>query len=404
MLQDHLPDFLLLALAFVSLSACDASARGRAGPSHGGSSVSDTSVIDGSEVSDGGAAAALEMDAIGSPDDASSTPEDVGAASEEAESGPAMDADALALPDVGHPDAGVEQRDGSSGGAGDATAGDLGALCTSAPHMAESPSVDLLLVVDNSCSMSSAQTRVAAASSLVLSSLAARGFLDFRIGVTTMDVGPSGTGGHLAGALIDRSTPNPAAALAQAIEVGNLGASEVLGLEAARRLVQTSSRTGFPRVGAGLVLVFISDGEDASPDPPSTYSAYFLQAYDALNVSANTIVGDVPGGCVDPIYGFHVVAGARFDALRQATQGVESSICSQSPVQALSNLGPPQLGMPRLWTLEEPWPAQLVDVEVGGSSLPSDGYVFDPTTGQIRFSPAYVPLPGDVVQAVHPCP
>ncbi|NJK88162.1 MAG: choice-of-anchor D domain-containing protein [Myxococcales bacterium] len=143
---------------------------------------------------------------------------------------------------------------------------------------AAGPKVDILWVIDNSCSMSDEQERLVTNLSTFVE-FADLQNADYQMGVTVTD-GFSSTSGQLR-----RCFPHPAIIRGDYTEreeafectfiVGTDGAFREAGLEAARnalRLAQdpvTNSNTGFLRDDADLAVVMMSDEDDQSSSYPA---------------------------------------------------------------------------------------------------------------------------------------
>ena len=133
---------------------------------------------------------------------------------------------------------------------------------------------DILLVVDNSCSMQDEQDELAANFESFVEFIDVAQ-TDYHIGVTTTDTDTAIEGyGDLAGRLrgephfITRDTPNGAEVFRDAVRVGIGGSGFERGFEAARRALSDErlegTNEGFYREGALLTLIFVSDEDDQS--------------------------------------------------------------------------------------------------------------------------------------------
>lgn len=229
--------------------------------------------------------------------------------------------------------------------------------------------IDVLFVVDDSSSMSQERERLAAHAPDFVEQLEADG-VDYHIGVTTTDVSPGGPRGAFVVPFISRDTPNAAIRFAEAVQVGLSGATSEQGLEAALLALSepnlSGPNDGFLRRDASLALVFVSDEDDASPEPVDTYASFFFRLKRPggdHRVVANAIVGPL-GGCPDAI------AGARYIDLAVRTQGVVESVCAFSWPTALRNFPGRGFGFLNQFLLEhEPLPS-TIEVWVDGQALP----------------------------------
>lgn len=209
------------------------------------------------------------------------------------------------------------------------------------------PPMDVLLVVDDSCSMADRHTALAHESANLLMQLAERG-IDYHIGVTTssqrQDCTPSGctpsrsiaSGGELhvdtptGTRVVTPSTPNGAEVLARLVQVGTMGnereeplATAVLALTPP---LSQNENGGFLRDDATLFLVVVSDAADASPEAVETYvsrlqavknlpSLVSCAAFAATDASSPSCAKDAEPGV------------ERYEALAAAMYGEVFDIC-----------------------------------------------------------------------------
>lgn len=293
----------------------------------------------------------------------------------------------------------------------------------------ETPEVDILFVIDNSCSMSEEQASLTANFQSFIQFADAQA-LDYRLAVvsTDMDICPSpasptrpasmdqGRCGYFADGnglgtlqnpdwrlITPDEQPSPEDAFAAIGTQGIDGSGTEQGLEAAYRALSspliTGWNAGFLRPDAYLALIFISDEEDQSPNAVDFYVNSFLAIKGFRNTnlfSASAIVGDAPSGCG----GFQADPGLRYIEVANRTGGIFESICTSDWASALQNLGLTVFGYKsRFFLGNQPVPG-TVEVFV-------DGVQVDPTapSGQIRwsyeamgnsvnFAPLAIPEPG----------
>ncbi len=174
-------------------------------------------------------------------------------------------------------------------------------------------SVDILLVVDNSCSMIDEQIKLGASfDSFIEEFIAAE--VDYQIGVTTTDMVDPTQSGRLVGEtkLITSDMPFEEARdlFAENVHVCATGSGFEKGLDAARAAltepILSNENAGFLRDEAALAVVFVSDEEDTSVDPVGAYLDHFMglkgdPAYrDRSKVVLSSVIGDLPSGCEQP--------------------------------------------------------------------------------------------------------
>lgn len=190
----------------------------------------------------------------------------------------------------------------------------------------DAPKADVLLVVDDTASMEGELDALSAAFDQLLGALDGVG-VDWQVGFTSMDVSDVDAG-WLGGepwiltpgadATLDLPAPT-----ALPPEAGLAAARDALDLA-----IPGGPNEGFRRAGAGLHVVFVSDGDDASDglfagDAVDGFLAR-LDAEDAATAWA--IVGDLPDGCAGPDGA--AAAGTRYAAVAEATGGAVGSICA----------------------------------------------------------------------------
>ncbi len=301
----------------------------------------------------------------------------------------------------------------------------------------ETPEVDILFVIDNSCSMSEEQASLTAnfASFIQFADSQA---LDYRISVVSTDVDgcpnpaqaqrpgllDQGQCGYFAdgnGAGTQRNpdwrliTPGEQPSAEQAFAAigtqGIDGSGTERGLEAAYLALSspliTGWNQGFLRPSAYLALIFISDEEDQSTNSVDFYVNYFLAIKGFRNTnlfSASAIVGDptslgTGGGCG----GFQADAGDRYVNAAERTGGIFESICTTDWAQALQNLGLSVFGYKSKFFLSNQPVPGTVEVTVDGvpvASTAANGQVrwgYDPATNAVSFAPLAIPEPGSQI-------
>ncbi|MDP3236153.1 MAG: choice-of-anchor D domain-containing protein [Myxococcales bacterium] len=276
------------------------------------------------------------------------------------------------------------------------------------------PKADVLLVVDDSCSMTDKHL----AMSMNLNSLfayAAVSQVDFQIGLTTTDLNLLAQAGrlrgsppYLAGTSVDLTTT-----LGQRIvSVGVNGAATEQTLAPAVAALfpplSTTTHAGFVRDDASLGVIGVSDADDQSPLPVSTYALLLasLKAPNLFTFSALTpLVATPPLGCA-----YDLGPGTRtMDAVAQLG-GVAREICTSNWAAALEEVGTSAFGFRRSFTLRAPVNAAggPVSVFVDGVEVPSITptsqmvWSFSAATNTVTFVPLYAPEPGKTVSVSYP--
>lgn len=247
----------------------------------------------------------------------------------------------------------------------------------------ENRSADVLMVVDNSCSMSEEQAELASNTHLFIDSLdAAR--IDYRIAVITTDdpkfVGP----------VITPRTWDPAMELSSQVNVGVSGYPLEMGIMMASKALSTTGMAApggsFLRSDARLSIVWISDENDFSGGTTYSWSSDFW--------SKKTSPGDVSVWSIigDPIYGCDTaLSGDKYYDLISAMGGNWSSICSTdwgTPMSAVAG----RAGIDSTLELSgNPIPSS-VRVMVG--VVESFDWVYILSSNAVSFNPGHIPTVG----------
>lgn len=268
------------------------------------------------------------------------------------------------------------------------------------------PASDILLTVDNSCSMSDKQQHLATNFSSFIA-YANQQTVDYQIGVTTTDDTPWGEQGLLLGdasnpAILSRSTGNVAAMFAQKVNVGTRGAGVeqplAASLHALTPPLSTGANAGLVRPDATLAVVVVSDAQDQSPNP----LAYYLDRLLAVKGPATAwqfsfnVIGPftwpLPVGCtIDD-----APDDGRYQALIDGTHGVKADICSPNWAADLERVGSAVFGLRSVFPLKlSPEPGQPPVVLINGAA--HTNWTWDPVTNAITFPPSSAPGPGSHV-------
>ncbi|MBA2319833.1 MAG: VWA domain-containing protein [Deltaproteobacteria bacterium] len=279
----------------------------------------------------------------------------------------------------------------------------------------QKPMVDILWVVDNSCSMFDEQTEVANNFPVFMSYFLGSG-LDYHIGVVSTDMDNTAHSGKLIQAggarWITPETVNPEEVFAAMSQLGTGGSGDEQGLLAAYAAfeLQTEWNEGFFRDEAAVHVVTVSDEPDNSPNDPVTLNEFadYLNAlrFDLDAVTYNTIVSypDLPDW---PCASY----GSRYVDIRDQVGGVLWSLCNPDWSGALEMLGLETAGLKKEYFLSE----RPVDGTIR-VTVEQDGYIagFDPwddltQLGDYTYSESrnsvtfivYVPEPGAVVHVTY---
>lgn len=258
--------------------------------------------------------------------------------------------------------------------------------------------VDVLFVIDNSCSMQDDQEALAANAETFIREADLRE-ADYRIGVTTTSEWPDQ--GRLVGPVIDRdqlSDDQVVAEFQRQARVGTSGsgieegaASVVAALRKAERGNQPNA--GLLRSGASLAVIIVTDEDDSSP---ASMLAYYR---DILDVAPRdfvfAVVSGGPSGCGT------AMPTPRYQSLLGLTGGDHVSICDDWG-QNLEELGRAAFAPLSEFELRaQPEPTLPIEVRVDGELVDAASWsradgsrsiVFaEPPPPRSRVEVAYVP-------------
>ncbi len=246
--------------------------------------------------------------------------------------------------------------------------------------------VDLLWVVDNSCSMAEEQTTLAAAAGTFLGYLDAEG-VDWQVGVVTTD------NGSLQGGIITPAVPDAATAFAEAVSVGTGGSGTEQPLDYGYAAVTSplidlgGANEGFVRSDAGLALVILTDEDDQSGgDATAWVDAFHALKDDPERVVVNGITG-LTSGCATA-YAAPILSG-----VVNGTGGIEASICDEDWSPVLSAVAGLVTGPARVFALSQiPMPPSIT-VELDGEPQ-TGGWSHDAEANAVEFDADHVPEAG----------
>ena len=317
------------------------------------------------------------------------------------------------------------------------------ALHTDVFSQAERPKVDLLWVIDNSCSMSEEQTLIGQNLSSFLAFAVAEQ-IDFQLGVTSTDTGlsdtdPTMTGGRLVPVDGSRSrilTPWSSRLehdWAANVALGTGGSATEKGLLAAKMALSpglidvadhpgtstpNDGNLGFLRPDAALSIIFVSDEADHDSTPTDDYLQFFRSIKGARNdnlFKAHGIISDPVVGC--PTDG-RDGTGVRYEEIINRTGGVWESICATDWQETLEVIGNNAFGFSSRFFLSNiPVPGDNgeyndlgtnpgIIIEINGIRAPSKVgrttvWSYHPGANAIDFNPFYVPEAGSQVEITY---
>ncbi|HEX8436778.1 choice-of-anchor D domain-containing protein [Archangium sp.] len=281
--------------------------------------------------------------------------------------------------------------------------------------------VDVLFVVDNTASMVEEQPRIVSAMPAFADAALAKG-VDMHVAVTTTgidsisDACPGGARGGEAGRffpvdnggprLLTNRTPDLASVLQRNVSVGQCAVVEQ-GFEAVRRALseplvgsaddprtpqKNDGNRGFLRDEAALVVVFMGDEDDHSPDSVDTYVRFLQTRKGEHQPQRMTIYAIAPTASGCPTSGG---AGTRYAEAAARTGGEVLSVCTDNYAPLLRSVANKAFSAQDRFPLSEQPDAASITVRVNGSPATS-GWTYDGASNSVVFSTA--PAPGAKVE------
>ncbi|MCA9490711.1 MAG: hypothetical protein KC621_12360 [Myxococcales bacterium] len=250
--------------------------------------------------------------------------------------------------------------------------------------------VDLLFVVDDSCSMYDEQQRLVTSFTSSLGLLSGWG-LSMHVGVVTTDMSDPTKSGKLqrdaqGQRYIDDNTANPVQSFSQMASVGTFGSGIEQGLDAvyASLRVQTQTNAGFRRADAQYAVIVLSDERDQSQ--------INSQQAAALILGEEAWPGDASFSSIVTQAGYD--AGVEYMDVTNTVGGVIEDINVPDYAPALDDLT-------QTWYTSEPYvlsavpsdPTQI-HVAVDGVAVPPVAWVYEASANTVRFTGGYAPQAG----------
>ncbi|WP_224245149.1 choice-of-anchor D domain-containing protein [Hyalangium gracile] len=284
--------------------------------------------------------------------------------------------------------------------------------------------VDVLFVVDNTASMVEEQPRfISALPSFVSTALEKN--VDLHVAVTTTGIAPESNscpGGAMGGEagrlfpvdgsrqrILTHQTQDLATKLQGNAQVG-LCASVEQGFEAVRRALSeplvggaddprtpqpNDGNAGFLRDEAALVVVFVGDEDDHSPDSVETYVRFFQGKKGEFQPQRMTIYAIAPTQASCSTAGGY---GTRYAEAASRTGGEVVSVCDPDYAPLLRNVANKAFSPQDRFPLSELPDPGSVTVRVNGAPVTS-GWTYDAGSNSVVFAPS--PAPGAKVEIAY---
>jgi hypothetical protein len=314
--------------------------------------------------------------------------------------------------------------------------GDPGGLQTDTFMQDTQPKADILLVIDDSCSMQDKQQSLSTNFTSFIQYAAAAG-VDYQIGIVTTSVetnpnpnpfGPPPTigGGVLRtirpgqanqlGPVLRSNTPNVGQAFQALVNVGTTGSPDERALETAVLALtppkSVTENAGFLRTDANLAIVIVSDAGDQSNQPLSYYENRLInvKGFNRLSMFTLSAIGPFlpspPPRCT-----YDSGDSQRYATLVTRTGGVKEEICTNNWSTALQGLGRTAFGFRTMFFLVSTpdltggrmLTVQLNNMPVTGggpcmNGQPSSGaWCYDAAANAVLFSAMTAPASGQTL-------
>ncbi len=277
------------------------------------------------------------------------------------------------------------------------------------------PMVDVLWMIDDSCSMGDKQQNVSDQSQTFFQR-ATQLNTDFHLAVVTTDMDNPNESGRFqsrngAPKIITPSTPNPVQAFSDDALLGTNGLGTEKGLAAVHAaltdplLSDPAANAGFLRQDAKLVVIAVSDEDDQSSATVDFYVDFLKNIkgfHNADLMSFSSIVGydestKKAASCTSTSTGGQAVPGPRYVEVTNRTNGIARSICSTDWGKIADDLGLNAFGAKSQFFLtREAVPSSIV-VHVNGQQVSQPAWSYDAPSNSIIFDASSVPPQGATI-------
>jgi hypothetical protein len=265
---------------------------------------------------------------------------------------------------------------------------DYGSILEESFEQIEVQAVDILFVVDNSCSMSNQQTQLANNFNTFMNVFISSG-VDYNIAFITTD------SSSIKGDVINSTTVDPVAEVAAIIDdMGIHGSTNERGIHFSYYALQAGGDLGpgseFWRTDSKLIIIYISDEDDHSTGvTPTSIKTYTVSEKGGSDyVVAHAVAGDYPGGCntnggADEGYEWWVLVNY--------LHGTFLSICEDDWGTPLETLAHDSISISS-WTLQEIPIEDTIEVLVDGVEYTT--WTYDDSDNTVYFDNGAIPSAG----------
>lgn len=271
--------------------------------------------------------------------------------------------------------------------------------------------VDVLWIVDNSCSMSGALAAVNTNFQHFMDEFVDLG-LDYQIAVVTTDMHDPSQSGKFMGEIISNSTPDPESEFAAQVDQGANGSGQEQGFGACEAALTdpliSGVNAGFIREEASLSAIVVTDEDDDTDGLGSTGFATWFNGLktDSEMATFSAISGPANSTCFDFNNGVDASPAPEYVNATSLTGGIHESICADEWDKALQHLSLTAAGMEYVFCLAQV-PSNIGQMTVTVDSAEvgydySNGWIYDVGDNCIVFSGDAIPGPGAQIIASYP--
>jgi hypothetical protein len=274
--------------------------------------------------------------------------------------------------------------------------------------------VDVMWVVDNSCSMDEELQQVRDNFAAFVTEFSALE-LDYHLAVITTDMDNPSHSGRIQGSIITQDSADPEAEFLTYVDQGSSGSGSERGFDstmaALTEPVISTDNAGFIREDAALAVIVVTDENDSGSTSTSNFVSWFtgLKA-DPAKVSFSAICGDRMTGCSSgDIWAgtmLQATGGDKYIDASEDTGGIFASICTENYDEALQHLSLTAAGMTVSFLLDyEPSTLSDIVVTVEGVAIANDsdnGWTYQADTNSVIFHGPAIPGPGETVYISYP--
>lgn len=273
----------------------------------------------------------------------------------------------------------------------------------------EGPKVDILWVIDDSCSMGDEQLRLIGNLSRFVD-FADSQDSDYQMAVTVTD-GTSSRSGRFERAfpfpaVIRDDYPEREAAFRETFQVGTAGSGIEAGLGAAKNALiraqeeEPNINSGFLRDDAQLAIVLMSDEDDQSIESDPNLELFFRTVKGPGRESRtkiHAIAGPTTESCRNEEGRFLAAPGFRYERFTKIFGGNFLNICEDDWSPLLTQLGLDTFEPEDTWFLSQAADPATVRVFVNGAEVAqsaTDGWTFNFSANAVEFNGTALPPPG----------